>query len=131
MGAVVRNSVFYLVDDNGNESVVKLPPAGQARWSPDGRRVAVVVKAAVQPGQAVSVGDLVIVERGGRVMNKIPLMIRLEDGTPIGGLRFVENLIWRDNDTICAEGSANPSVGVTAQVGCGEMSRSEHTGPRV
>jgi hypothetical protein len=44
-------------------------------------------------------------------MNKIPVKIRHEDGMPTGAMRGVENLIWRDNDTICAEGTANPWVG--------------------
>lgn len=72
-------------------------------WSPDGSRIAYLVK----PEDALS-QLTVITDSGDRVTE---ITIRPETDTLWGGMRFVEDLSWLNGSQVVLEGSINPANG--------------------
>lgn len=101
----VRNSEIYVVDSAGaaprqitKDGIRKSLPV----WSPSGQRIAFVRDSG---GQALA--DIAVISAAGEQLRLISFR---RAGSPLTGMRFVEDLEWISEDRLAVAGSLNPST---------------------
>jgi dipeptidyl aminopeptidase/acylaminoacyl peptidase len=104
--ALVKNKELYIgkLDGSGlvqltNDGVLK----GNPHWSPDGRRLAY----ARQVDRSQSVAKIGLIDADGKDAREI--LFRPVGPQLIGGMRFVEESWWLNNDQLVLMGSVNPN----------------------
>jgi hypothetical protein len=108
----LRDSQVVSANENGSDVKVLVQDKtrkGQPSWSPDGSRIAYLAAGDLTANSKVH-GKLVVISAGGEHESDIPVLAAEPDGTIVGGLRFVEESGWYSNNSVYAEGSANPYI---------------------
>jgi hypothetical protein len=85
-------------------------PKEQPVWSPDGTKVAyVTAMSAEEAFRPPKVPALInVITADGRPVKTIPVPAAMPDGTPILGMRFVEDSGWFSESAVFVSGSENP-----------------------
>jgi len=108
----VRDSQMLVArgDGSGLHLLVTDPaPRAHPKWSPDGTRI-VSQLPGTQAGDPKTHAILEVVTASSPARTvPVPVYSSEKDGTPILGMRFVEEIGWCSNQEIYALGSANPT----------------------
>jgi len=85
-------------------------PKERPAWSPDGTKIVYLTapsaESALHPPEALAL--IHVIASDGRAINVIPVPAAMPDGTPILGMRFVENSGWYNASAVFVSGSENP-----------------------
>jgi hypothetical protein len=85
-------------------------PKERPVWSPDGTKIAYVTAPSAEnvfhPPKALALINVIAAD--GKPIKTIPLPAEMPDGTPIEGMRFVENNGWYSDSAVFVSGSENP-----------------------
>jgi hypothetical protein len=79
-------------------------------WSPDGTKIVYVTAPSSEnvshPPEALAL--IHVIASDGRSISVIPVPAAMPDGTPIEGIRFVEDSGWYSDSAVFVSGSENP-----------------------
>jgi hypothetical protein len=85
-------------------------PKERPVWSPDGTKIAYVTALSAEnvfrPPKALA--QIHVIDADGNPIKTIPVPAEMPDGTPIVGMRFVENSGWYSESAVFVSGSENP-----------------------
>ena len=82
-------------------------PKERPVWSPDGEKIAYLsTEDSLHPPKTLAL--IHVIDARGKPIKKIPVPAEMPDGTPIEGMRFVEDSGWYSDSAVFVSGSENP-----------------------
>ena len=81
-------------------------PKERPVWSPDGEKIAYLTEDALHTSKTLA--QIHVIDADGKSVKVIPVPAATPDGTPIEGMRFVENNGWYSDSAVFVSGSENP-----------------------
>lgn len=108
---LVENEVVSAKEDGSDVKALTKDKVkkGQPSWSPDGARISYLIAGNLTSSPKTH-ANIVIISAEGEQQRTVPVLATEQDGTMVGGLRFVEESGWYGNNAVFAAGSANPHI---------------------
>jgi len=104
-----ENEVVSANADGSNQRTLTHDGVPKERqvWSADGTKIAYLTTENTS-GTPKALVQIHVMDADGKPINVIPVPAAMPDGTPIEGIRFVENSGWYSNSAVFVSGSENP-----------------------
>lgn len=108
---LLENEVVSAKEDGSEINVLTKDKVkkSQPLWSPDGARISYLI-AGDLTSKPKTHANIAIISAAGERQLTVPVLATEENGTIVGGLRFVEESGWFSNNAVFASGSANPHI---------------------